>query len=224
MAMNLEEALWAAVKAKDANRVDQVLSQAPELANLPGLVLSAAYAGALNVLDVIVARHPVLDIFEAAVAGDAARIRHLAAADPGLVQAVNGDGFMPLHLAAHYGRVDALKALIEQGADVSATMPSQVPFVPANTALHAAIAGGPHKEVIRHLVDAGADVNKPDSLGATPLHSAAFHNDTELVALLLERGGTVNTRMHGEKTPLGVALASGNAAVANLLRQHGGVE
>lgn len=222
--MSLADELLQAVKARNAARVEELLRADPNLIHLEGLVRTAAYSGASEVLQVILAQNPALDIFEAALVGDAARIRQLADGDPHLVHATDCDGFMALHLAAHYGRTDAVMALVEKGVDVNAITPSKVSFVPANTAMHAAIAGGPHMDVITYLMENGADLSKPDSHGETPLHGAAFHNGVELVAMLLARGVAVNPRKDGGKTPLGVALSRGNREVADLLVQHGGLE
>ena len=46
-------------------------------------------------------------MFEAATFGDLDRLTELLAEDPELVDAISGDGFTPLHLAAFFGQSDA---------------------------------------------------------------------------------------------------------------------
>lgn len=45
---------------------------------------------------------------------------------------------------------------------------------------------------VRELVDAGFDVNQPDSETVTLLHWAAINNRREIIAYLLERGAIVD--------------------------------
>uniref|UniRef100_A0A3P9M1Z5 Oxysterol binding protein-like 1A n=1 Tax=Oryzias latipes TaxID=8090 RepID=A0A3P9M1Z5_ORYLA len=52
------------------------------------------------------------------------------------------------------------------------------------TPLHLACYFG-HKEVVKELLKAGADVNLPNNIGDTPLHKAAFTGRKEIVMLLL---------------------------------------
>jgi ankyrin repeat protein len=51
---------------------------------------------------------------------------------------------------------------------------------------------GKHMEVFRALVEAGGDVNTPDSNGDTALHHASRYGFTEGVRYLVERGADVN--------------------------------
>ena len=64
-----------------------------------------------------------------------------------------------------------------------------------NTALHKA-AGGGHIEVVRFLVENGADVNARDKGDDTALHDAAFEGHIEVVRFLLENGADVTGALH----------------------------
>ena len=58
-------------------------------------------------------------------------------------------------------------------------------------------------DVIRRLVDEGADVNRQTRYGnETPLHFAARKNNTEAVRLLLDNGADINLENGSYKTPL----------------------
>lgn len=47
------------------------------------------------------------------------------------------------------------------------------------------------------LLNAGANVNKPDAFGYTPLHLAALNEFSYCVMLLLNHGGDVTARTNG---------------------------
>ena len=53
------------------------------------------------------------------------------------------------------------------------------------------------------LIDNGADPNRMDFLGRTPLHVAAADDYPDMVKLLIDSGGTVNPvlRGHSKRTP-----------------------
>lgn len=226
--MNRQEALMAAIKARDAARVEALLQEEPRLIETRtpqgSLVLTAAYTGAREIAQTLLRHHPAPDIFEAAAAGSDERIEALLAARPDLVDTANPDGFQPLHLAAFFGHTAAVKALLAGGASIDQIMASQVPYVPSNTALHAAIAGGPHRDVVEALVAAGADVNRLDSNGHTPLHSAAFHDAPDLIAYLVAHGADVNRRGESSPSPLAYARQHGKSAGAAALEAAGAVE
>ena len=75
-------------------------------------------------------------------------------------------GFTALLFAVRAGRIEAVRALVESGANVNDTMPD------GTSALVLAIINA-HYELAAELVDRGADVNA-DAQGWTPLHQLAW--------------------------------------------------
>ncbi|XP_060560318.1 myotrophin-like [Ruditapes philippinarum] len=81
------------------------------------------------------------------------------------------------------GDIDAVKKEIEnKKGDINTE-------VQGRTALHFAADYG-QTDVITCLLDNGADINKPDKHGISPLLAAIWENHTDAVKLLLERGAS----------------------------------
>jgi ankyrin repeat protein len=149
-------------------------------------VLRALYEGRRDDAQDAAAQAEELDVFEAAALGRAERVRELVDAQPQLARAYTGDGFTPLHLAAFFGGVDAVRVLLEHGAEVDALSRNEQ-FAPDATPLHSAAAAR-QVEIARLLLDAGAAPNARQRSGHTPLDAAEANGDVELAALLRERG------------------------------------
>jgi hypothetical protein len=113
-------------------------------------------------------------------------------------------------------RAAVVRMLLDHGADPNATIPLSNPVL--------CCAGNNRSdEVVRILLDAGADVNiRGDD---TPLVSAVEGNQRQLVELLLHRGADANLAGKKRRSPLDVAntLTKGEEIIA-LLRQHGARE
>lgn len=58
------------------------------------------------------------------------------------------------------------------------------------------------RDIVKLLLDAGANVHGENDYGITPLHRAVFHADLEIVELLLDFGANVNARDNLGDTPL----------------------
>jgi quinoprotein dehydrogenase-associated probable ABC transporter substrate-binding protein len=71
---------------------------------------------------------------------------------------------------------------------------------------------------VKFLVSKGADVNKADSQGWTPLQSAARQRRDEMIKLLIELGADVNA---GDPTPLVAAVMRDHVASIKALLEHG---
>jgi ankyrin repeat protein len=70
------------------------------------------------------------------------------------------------------------------------------------------------------LAELGADINKPDDFGETPLHCACSTGREDNVARLLSAGAAANTINHRGRTPLMSAVVGGSALVVQMLLQH----
>ena len=91
----------------------------------------------------------------------------------------------PLHMAAYEGQVDAIKVLLENGANKDAV--DEVD----KTALHWAATAGKVPALLT-LLDAGLEVNARDACGRTPLHCAAEVGTYEVIAELIQHGAKVD--------------------------------
>jgi len=183
------EDLFAAIESGDVERVRSILEADPALAatrDAEGVsaLMRARYRFDEALADPVRACLPDLDLFEAASFGDVERLTELLVLDPASVDAQSGDGFSALHLAAFFGRVDAVQLLVTVGAEVDARGAGWM----TGTALHSA-ASARQSEVVQVLLEAGADPIARQSGGWAPLHAAARNGDLASVTLLLAAKG-----------------------------------
>jgi ankyrin repeat protein len=82
------------------------------------------------------------------------------------------------------GDLDQVKLIVEQYKELAnKTLPSgRHPLCTA--------ADYGQTEVVRYLIDNGADVNVKDRYGITPLLSAIYENHVECVRILLDKGAS----------------------------------
>jgi len=132
------------------------------------------------------------DLNAAAAFGDARRVREILAADPAFARAAQ-PGTTSLVLAARAGHLEIVDLLLAAGAPADGTVRTNGRW--PGTPLEAAASRG-RLEVMRRLIDAGADVNAKDTNGKTLLKRVLqnspdypeFH-PTPAVADLLRRHG-----------------------------------
>lgn len=96
--------------------------------------------------------------------------------------------------------------------------------------LHIACENG-HLEVVRQLVDFGADVNRTSDEKGTPLCVACMEGHTDIAKFLISKGALVHDPALGNSSPILLACKSGKSEVVEfllseeplLLRTHGPV-
>jgi uncharacterized protein len=194
------------IDAGDEDMLRDELERDPDLAgtrNADGLspVLYALYNGKSELVEPLLDANPPLDVFDAAAVGRTRGLEELLDGEPGLVTSWSKDGFTPLHLAAFFGEEEAVKILLERGADVNVV--SRNPNIVV-TPLHSAAAGS-HPGVVKLLLEAGADVNAAQDRGFTPLHSAANNDDRESAEALLAAGADPRLTTDDGKTAADLA-------------------
>jgi ankyrin repeat protein len=138
-------------------------------------------------------------------------VSEMLAANPALVH--SGGDYGPLCQAAGSGHFDLVKLLIRKGADLNARWY-------ANNYMGYAMNQSP--EMVRLLLESGADPNNANWLGVTYLHKAAWLGSEAIAKLLLDYGADPNAvdEEYGA-TPLGWAAKWGKADIVRLLLERG---
>lgn len=161
------------------------------------------------------------------------------------------NGESPLSKAVELNKLPIVALLIKNGADPSfPNEDGTIPLTHAVQQQQAAIAGmllfqsknpemdanwktdlgspilvlaandGNHN-IVKSLLDAGADPNATDYLDNTALTAAAEIGHTNMMKLLLEEGADINHQNMIGMTPIALAAASGHADSANFLADNG---
>ena len=181
--------IFESIKAGDIDAVKAAVADDPSAAsardeNGLSAVRAALYAHKQDVADVLLEAEPELDVFDAAAVGDVDRLTELLDEDGDLIQAYSEDGYTPLHFAAYFSRGDALRLLLDRGADVGAVAKNDMEVQP----LHSAVAADA-REIVAALLLAGADVNARQKGGYTPLMAAEEKEpEGDMVRLLMDHG------------------------------------
>ena len=141
----------------------------------------------LEALDI----HKASPLWNAALHGDLKILSVLIAAGAKL-DSRGGTGSTPLMIASSRASASCVAFLLAKGSSVH-----QVDDL-GYTVLHYASPFEEHKDhdaaqKFQSLLDAGADIHAPTTLGVTPLMSAAFSGSLALVQLALKAGARIDT-------------------------------
>lgn len=127
---------------------------------------------------------------------------------------ISFEGATPLALAAEVNNLDAIKALVEAGAD------PKIPTAYGTTPLILAVGGATDEQrprpveerelaihTARFLVEHGVDVNAAGQFGWTALHAAAYQGLDDVIEYVVGKGGKLEVFDELGQTPLSVSLA-----------------
>ena len=137
------------------------------------------------------------------------------------IDACDSDGFTPLRQAAYDMQLEAVQVLFEHHADINSG------DINGWTSLYWILAGRASAEkfvdMVRLLLELGADPNICTIDHKTPLHQASSRGLLEAARLLLSHGAKVDEKDGKGRTPFELAASKGHEELMKLLVEHGAV-
>ena len=213
--------LFDAIRTGDVAKVRDVLSTDAALVdarNAQGqsAVLMACYMGRKEIRDLLLENGAILELHEAAAAGNLSRVKEIVEEQPDLAKGYSPDGFPVMALAAAFGHEDVARYLHGKGAGINAVATNGTGY----TALTGAVAGS-HDSIAKWLAENGADVNYRYAKGHSPLLEAAANGRIDIVRTLAAYGADLHARTDAGKNALNFAEERGHKEVAEFLVAQG---
>jgi len=239
------EAVAAAIRERDVEKVRQLLDEAPELLHAGDGRSSqpihwAVMTRQIDIIDELLARGADIN----AQRQDGARPIHLTNGDyhfrgwrdvpkdvvtkPDDVyrRLVERGVYVDIGMAAVKGDLERVRELLDQDP-LRANRVSDYGsyYVGCGAPLKNAAVGG-HIEIVRLLLDHGADPNLPEE-GIAPnghaLYSAVYNGHYEIAKLLLDRGAYPNPEVESSADAVFIAIMNGDLRMIDLLAAYGAV-
>lgn len=216
----MAQALIEAIKAGRVDEVKRLVLENPALlktrdASGASPLLIAIYHQKTDIAKALAESIGSIDIFEAAALGRVDRIKQLLRENPSLASSYSPDGFPAVGLASFFGHLDAARTLIAAGANIHAAATNSLKV----QAIHAAVASR-NIEIVRAVLEAGADPNAAQQQGFRPIHEAGNNGNRELAELLMRYGADPSLKNDEGKTANSLAREKGHAEFANWLEKR----
>ncbi|KAI1199259.1 ankyrin repeat-containing domain protein [Nemania serpens] len=146
---------------------------------------------------------------------------------PNLINSREASGKTALWMACEKSNEKMVKFLLDNKADPNIS--STKNQTPLQVAVEMRSSEGSRKRqvnrlrIIEMLLEGGADSNQGDNLGNTPLHTAAAHEDLDVVKLLLQPDYKTRVDLPGRhgQTPVAAAAERRHISVVKELVSHG---
>ena len=100
--------------------------------------------------------------------------------------------------------------------NVQVALPARMAFTKDDMPIHAATYWN-HVDIVRLLIDNGADINRANCWGATPLHYAVVCRYHDIVKVLLDNGADPKAKTHSGMMPVDIARKVKDEDLTNLL-------
>ncbi|SPF56472.1 Ankyrin repeat-containing protein [Candidatus Sulfopaludibacter sp. SbA4] len=237
------EPVAAAIRDRNLAEVRSLLEAAPELldrgdarSNRP--IHWAVMTRQLDLIDELLARGADIN----ARRSDGARPIHLfngdyhyrgwrdvaedGATSPGEVLAhlIARGAYLDIWTAAHMGNLDRVRELLDEDPSLAnRNSDYNSYYLGCGSPLRNAAARG-HIEIVKLLLDRGADPNLPQEHIAPrghALYSAVYNGHYEIAKLLLEKGAYPNAAVESSADALSIAIRSSDQKMIELLASHG---
>jgi len=237
------EAVAAAIRERDLTKVQSLLDASPELlhagderSNQP--IHWAVMTRQLDMIDELLGRDADIN----AARFDGARPIHLTNGDytyrgwrdvPKAVTTTPGEvldhlrargAYIDINTAASIGDLERVTELLDRDPSLANRVSEYVTYyIGSGAPLRNAAARG-HIDIVRLLLERGADPNLPEE-GIAPhghaLYSAVYNGHFEIAKLLLERGAYPNPPVESSADALSIALMNKDEKMAELLCSYG---
>lgn len=153
---------------------------------------------------------------EAILRGSLSQVEKLVD-DGASVEAAPDEGkYRPLARAVNENDIDILRFLLARGAEPNGDNSSVTSYTAVTRAL-----SHKNRDMTRMLIEAHADIMRPDGDGKSPVHHAAENGFGDILLLLAEKGADLNVRNRQGNTPLHIVAQAGHANIAKLLMDRG---
>jgi len=217
---NSKSILIQAIKDGDLEEVKSILKNHPSLADGVteeglSILLLAKYYQKNKIVDVLLSYKTEFNLFEATASGQLSFIEEYLTSHPEQINTYASDGFSPLGLACFFGQKEVVDFLLKQGGDANQVSNNPMKLAP----LHSAVAAKQF-EIVKALIENGANVNAQQMKGVTPLHSAAHNGLLNIAKLLLENGANPKIQMEDGTLPIDFAKRDNHLEVVTLLESY----
>lgn len=171
-------------------------------------------------------KQDIEDFIDAAMYGNLEVVK--AAIAKGIdINAIGSEGQTALMYAANFVHIPVVQALIDAGSDLDILSEDGGLGEGMTALMHVAgsfFATGKRAEVVKMLVDAGANVNLKGEEGFTALMRAAVAGYADSTKALIEAGADLNLRDDNGNTAMMLAEDNSHSKIVRLLKDAGASE